>query len=462
LDGLHVVANLYRCRGDARYLTDAEPLRQFCLDQVNRVGLTVLGDLFHQFPDAAGHASGGGVTGCVVLAESHLAIHTWPELGSVTVDVYVCNYTQRNDDKAREVIDAVLALFQPEDFVRHDVPRDHQFLYEWLNEDYGFFLRSSRRVQTARTAFQDLEVHETPQFGRLFRLDGCFMTSEKDEFYYHENLIHPAMVTHPNPRRVLVIGGGDGGSSEEALKHPAVERLTLVELDPAVVELARAQFQSIHKGVFDNPRLELVIEDGLKYVAGTRERFDLIVLDLMLPGRDGLSVCRSLRAAENDIAIIMLTAKGDEIDRIVGLEMGADDYLPKPFNPRELTARIQAVLRRKTPMPNAGAPSVEDATVRFGPYTLELSTRRLTRGDEPVPLTTGEFALLRVLASNPKVPLTREKLLDMARGREHEYFDRSVDVQVSRLRRLLEVDPGNPRYIQTVWGVGYVFVPDDA
>jgi two-component system, OmpR family, phosphate regulon response regulator OmpR len=191
-----------------------------------------------------------------------------------------------------------------------------------------------------------------------------------------------------------------------------------------------------------------------------RERFDLIVLDLMLPGQDGLAICRRLRAAENDIAIIMLTAKGDEIDRIVGLEMGADDYLPKPFNPRELTARIQAVLRRKTPPPNAGAPTVKESTVRFGPYTLELSTRRLARDDAPIPLTTGEFALLRVLASNPRVPLTRDKLLDLARGREHEYFDRSIDVQVSRLRRLLEPDPGNPRYIQTVWGVGYVFVPD--
>lgn len=191
-----------------------------------------------------------------------------------------------------------------------------------------------------------------------------------------------------------------------------------------------------------------------------RELFDLVVLDLMMPGEDGLAICRRLRAANDTVPIIMLTAKGDEVDRIVGLEMGADDYLPKPFNPRELVARIQAVLRRRGPTPVPGAPSEEAIFVEFGGFRLDLSTRQLTREGKDVPLTTGEFSLLKVLATHPREPLSRDKLLELARGREHEPFDRSVDIQISRLRRIVEQDSAHPRYIQTVWGFGYVFVPD--
>lgn len=194
--------------------------------------------------------------------------------------------------------------------------------------------------------------------------------------------------------------------------------------------------------------------------AFVRERYDVLVLDLMLPGEDGLAICRRLRAERNDVAIVMLTAKGDEIDRILGLEMGADDYLPKPFNPRELLARIQAVLRRRAPLPAPGAPVDADAQVSFGPFVLDLATRSLTRDGERVTLTTGEFALLKVLATHPRAPLSRQKLLELARGREHEPFDRTIDIQISRLRRIVEDDPAKPRHIQTVWGVGYVFVPD--
>jgi two-component system phosphate regulon response regulator OmpR len=190
-----------------------------------------------------------------------------------------------------------------------------------------------------------------------------------------------------------------------------------------------------------------------------REHFDLIVLDLMLPGENGLSICRRLRGTGNDTPIIMLTAKGDEVDRIVGLEMGADDYLPKPFNPRELVARIHAVLRRRPSHPPPGSPATEESTVSFGPFSLNLTTRSLTCDGQPVPLTTGEFALLKVLVDHPRQPLSRDRLMELARGREYEAFDRSIDVQVSRLRKLIEDDPAHPRYLQTVWGYGYVFVP---
>jgi two-component system phosphate regulon response regulator OmpR len=191
-----------------------------------------------------------------------------------------------------------------------------------------------------------------------------------------------------------------------------------------------------------------------------RTRYDLVVLDLMLPGEDGLAICRRLRATGDAVPLIMLTAKGDDVDRIVGLEMGADDYLPKPFNPRELVARINAVLRRQAPPPAPGAPAREETVVAFGPFALNLGTRSLTRGGEPIALTTGEFSVLKVLAEHPREPLSRDKLMDLARGREHESYDRSIDVQVSRLRRLLGEDPQNPRYLQTVWGFGYVFIPD--
>jgi len=191
-----------------------------------------------------------------------------------------------------------------------------------------------------------------------------------------------------------------------------------------------------------------------------RERYDLMILDLMLPGEDGLSVCRRLRGGGDLLPIIMLTAKGDDVDRIVGLELGADDYLPKPFNPRELVARIQAVLRRRPPLPPPGAPAAAAQVVEFGEFRLNLGTRTLTRNGAEVPLTSGEFSLLKVLVEHPRTPMSRDKLMELARGREFGAFDRSIDVQVSRLRKLVESDPARPGFIQTVWGFGYVFIPD--
>jgi two-component system, OmpR family, response regulator len=186
---------------------------------------------------------------------------------------------------------------------------------------------------------------------------------------------------------------------------------------------------------------------------------DLIVLDLMLPGEDGLALCRWVRAQSN-VPVIMLTARGEEIDRIVGLEMGADDYLPKPFNPRELVARIKAVLRR-TDRPAgdlAGAARNQGEILTFAGWRLDVGARRLTAPDGVlVPLSAGEFGLLAAFASHPQRVLSRDHLLDLARGREAQPFDRSIDVQVSRLRRKIEEDPSNPQLISTVRGGGYMF-----
>ncbi|PVE40919.1 two-component system response regulator OmpR [Limnohabitans planktonicus] len=191
-----------------------------------------------------------------------------------------------------------------------------------------------------------------------------------------------------------------------------------------------------------------------------RETIDLIVLDLMLPGEDGLSICRRMRGAGNKTPIIMLTAKGEEVERINGLEIGADDYLGKPFNPRELLARIHAVLRRRPQAEVPGAPASEQEVVTFSEFTFDLGARSLSKNGQDIALTTGEFAMLKALVRHPRQPLTREKLAHLARGRDFEPFDRSLDVQISRLRKMLELDPASPKIIQTVWGVGYVFVPD--
>jgi two-component system, OmpR family, phosphate regulon response regulator OmpR len=185
---------------------------------------------------------------------------------------------------------------------------------------------------------------------------------------------------------------------------------------------------------------------------------DLLVLDLMLPGEDGLAICRRLRANNVSTPVIMLTARGDEVDRIIGLEMGADDYLPKPFNPRELLARINAVLRRHEHSPEAENAGKE--TFSFGDFVFDSSTRSLSKNGMQITITSGEFALLKVFTEHPRQPLSRDRLMQLARGRELDVFDRSIDVQVSRLRRIVEPDPAHPRYLQTMWGFGYVFIPD--
>jgi two-component system phosphate regulon response regulator OmpR len=189
------------------------------------------------------------------------------------------------------------------------------------------------------------------------------------------------------------------------------------------------------------------------------ERPDLLVLDLMLPGEDGLTLLRRLRDGGDSLPVLMLTARADGVDRIIGLEQGADDYLAKPFLPRELTARIEAILRRRAPGPS-GAPQPEGESVRFGDCTVDLATRELRGASGSLPITSGEFALLAAFVRHPHRPLSRERLIELARGPGSETESRSMDVQISRLRKLIEPDPARPRYVQTVWGYGYVFVPD--
>jgi two-component system OmpR family response regulator len=184
--------------------------------------------------------------------------------------------------------------------------------------------------------------------------------------------------------------------------------------------------------------------------------FDLVIADIMMPGEDGLSLCRHVRESSTT-PVILLTARSEEVDRILGLEIGADDYVVKPFSPRELLARIKAVMRRAQSLPPRQAPP-ETARFSFGGWILKTGERELVDADGMVvPLSSGEFSLLLALVERPRVVLSRDQLLDLTQGREAHMFDRSIDNQISRLRRKIEEDPRNPRFIKTVWGGGYSF-----
>jgi len=206
-------------------------------------------------------------------------------------------------------------------------------LTEWLAEDSGYCFRTSGPLVDFHSDYQHIQVYDSPRFGKLLRIDDCFMTSEKDEFFYHENIIHPAATAHPALRRVLVIGGGDGGACEEILKHPSVEKVILAELDPAVVEVSKEHLPSIHRNAFDDPRFELRIGDGAVFVRETEERFDLIVLDLTDPVGEAVALYQSefFEACRN-----VLSPGG-----ALTMHIGSPTFLPKRV--REITANLNQV-----------------------------------------------------------------------------------------------------------------------
>jgi len=328
MNGLHLIGDLTGCRCDPQLLLDGERFREKCVELVNDSGLTIMDVSFHQF-------DGSGFTGAVVLAESHLAIHTWPETGGLTLDVYVCNYSADNSAKARQVFEAIIDHFQPTDAARHEIERGEHLLIEPLNDGTGFYIKARRRIGEWQTRFQKMAIFDTAQYGKLFRLDGFNMTSEKEEFVYHENLIHPALAAHNTPKKVLVIGGGDGGSSEEALKHPSVEQVTMVEIDEDVIRVAKEHFGAVHNGVFDNPKLRLLIEDGMRFVRETSEKFDLIALDL----NDPMGPAEALYSTEFIRELRHTLAPGGALVLHIGSPVARPDRVA------ELAQRLNGVFR---------------------------------------------------------------------------------------------------------------------
>ena len=224
-------------------------------------------------------------------------------------------------------------------------------------------------------------------------------------------------------------------------------KLLLVDDDPELRELIGAYLE---KQGFDVRTAEngREMDEVLQ-----RHRVDLVLLDLMLPGEDGLSIAKRLKTNEG-MPIIMISAQGQDVDRIVGLEIGADDYLGKPFNPRELLARIRAVMRR-----SSGSPGMME-TVEFGEFVLDRKARRLTCEGRNIELTSGEFDLLGIFVDYPNSVMDRDKILDLLTGAERSPFDRSIDVRITRLRSKIEADASAPVYIRTIWGKGYMFCPD--
>ena len=293
MHGLHLTADLYQCTGHERFMLDADAIAGLCREQTAASGLTLVDDRWVKFPPYEGQP--GGVTGTVLLAESHLAIHTWPETGSVTIDVYVCNFSADNSDKARRLMDGVIEAYAPgqvlrQQLMRGDIRMAQPHVQEseagWAMEPLTPHARFGYRataLQSLQTPYQKLELLQTPQFGKVLRLDDCFMTSEGEEFFYHEALVHPAAMSHPAPRKALILGGGDGGAAEELLKHPSIERVVLAELDEAVVQFSRQHLQSVHRGALDDPRVEVCIGDGLALMDASDERFDLALMDLTDP-----------------------------------------------------------------------------------------------------------------------------------------------------------------------------------
>ena len=304
MHGLHLTADLYQCKGDERYMLEADAIAELCRAQTHAAGLTLVDDTWVKFPPYEGQP--GGVTGTVLLAESHLAIHTWPETGSVTIDVYVCNFSDDNSGKARALMEGAIAAFAPLRVLRQQLMRgdismasasaagtvsaetdvrpvgDDGWAMEQLTPHARFGYQATP-LEKLQTPYQQLELLQTPEFGKVLRLDGRFMTSEKEEFFYHEALVHPAALAHPAPHNALILGGGDGGAAEELLKHPSIEQVVLAELDEAVVQFSRQHLQAVHRGALDDARLQLCIGDGMALMDSTQQRFDLVLMDLTDP-----------------------------------------------------------------------------------------------------------------------------------------------------------------------------------
>lgn len=288
MEGLHLTADCFNCRCDPTLLYEENRLSELVRDHTKQAGLTIVGEKFHSFTYPDGSAA--GVTGTLLLAESHVAIHTWPERQAVTLDVYVCNFENDNSAKARNIVDRLIAVFQPLQVSRQELQRGLQPsnevapALEYLSPYTTMQTQISQVLAEVQSPYQLIQIADTPEFGKIMRIDGAMMTSEIDEFYYHEALVHPAAISHGNPQKALIIGGGDGGSTEELLKYRSIQNITLCEIDAQVIALSRQHLATIHQNAFDSPKVNIINTDGFAFIQGSRDKlYDLILLDLTDP-----------------------------------------------------------------------------------------------------------------------------------------------------------------------------------
>jgi spermidine synthase len=416
MKGLHLVGDLTGCQCAPDRLRGGADFETACTELVRSAGLHVVGARFHQF-------EGGGFTGVVLLSESHVAVHTWPDQAGVTLDVYVADAEPGNVARAQRLFESIAEHFAPAETARCSIERGEHLLMESLNDSTGFYIRARRQLGEWQTRYQRMAVYDTAAFGKVFRLDGSNTISEREEFIYHENLVHPTLTSHNAPRNVLIIGGGDGGAAEEVLKHPSVEQVTLVEFDETVLRVAKDHFESVHRGVFDHPKLQVVIRDGLQFLQETTEKYDVVALDLCEPA----GAARSLFTTEALQRLRQALAPGGALV----LHLGAPTAQAERVG--ALAQRLNGVFRIVRPYtvyaPLYGAQwAMAACSDKLDPkaYTADEIDRRIEqRRLQDLRFYNGEthegvFALpnfLRDLVAPPRVKLTsRGRRLDVVRS----------------------------------------------
>ncbi len=416
MKGMHLVGDLTGCQCAPEALRGGAEFETRCTDLVRGVGLHVIGTRFHQF-------DGGGFTGVVLLSESHVAVHTWPDQAGVTLDIFVARAEPDTVDRAQRLFDALITHFAPAETARGAIERGEHLLMESLNDTTGFYIRADRQLGEWRTRDRRVAVYDTPAFGKVFRLDDSNTVSEREEFVYHENLVHPTLTAHNAPRNVLIIGGGDGGAAEEVLKHPSVEHITLVESDDAVLRVAKDHLESVHRGVFEHPKLNVLIRDGQQFLRESKEKYDFIALDLY----DTDGPAQALFATEALQRMRQALAPGGALV----LHLGAPSAQAERVG--ELAQRLNGVFRIVRPYtvyaPLYGAQwAMAVCSDKLDPkaYTADEIDRRIeTRRLQDLRFYNGEthegvFALpnfLRDLVAPPRLKLsTRGRRLNVVRS----------------------------------------------
>ena len=379
MQGLHLTADLYDCVCPPALLRNSAALKDACVTFATNADLTVVGEHFHTFADA------GGVTGLVLLAESHLAIHTWPELNAVTLDVYVCNFRDDNSGKAQVLMDALVALFTPKKINRNSLLRGapeirpDALTLEWLTPYIAHGFTTRRPPASIPSAHQRIEWHDTKAMGRMLALDGAFMLSERDEFIYHECMVHVPALAHADPKRALVMGGGDGCSARELLKHRGIESIVVAELDATIVATCRENFADVNNHAFDDPRVRVEIGDALAYLKNACTLYDVIVMDLTDPDKAEATPLYSTETYQ-------LIRDRLSPDGVLSVHIGSAFFHPERFAAtlRDLRTVFAAVHAYKAFMPTYGAEwGMACASMRTDPRALnapEIALRLKQRG----------------------------------------------------------------------------------